>query len=171
MKRYSQTFLAFTLVSLTLIASCTKEIEGPIGPEGPQGPPGPAGSGAKTYEVEIVFEGHDIFSGAAISGLNFKSGDAILAYYPHDEISGTIYWSQMPYIKANRVFVPSFSEETGYLFVDLINATTGAFYPFMLNYDTTIKFRVIHVESSWIKQNPEYDLSSKIPIVRKDNIK
>ncbi len=158
--------IATLFVACSLIfSSCKKGDTGPAGATGPQGSPGPQ---AKTFNFNLTFNTGDTFqSYSGVTG--FDADDVVMVYAKYETLGTTDYWSQLPVVIGNVVnFVPEFSDQTGFLFINTLKAdgTTGS--PWTAT--TTIAFKAVLIKSSQIKIHPNVNWSNYTEVKKTFNL-
>jgi hypothetical protein len=135
-------FVAFGL----MFTSCKK------GDTGPKGDKGDAGPQAKTFNFNLTFNSGDTFkSYSGITG--FDTDDVVMVYVKYETLGSTDYWSPLPVIINNLVnFIPEFSDQTGHLFINTLNANGTSGSPWTST--ATFAFKAVLIKSSQRIANP-----------------
>jgi hypothetical protein len=142
-------------------SSCKKE-----GPQGEKGDQGVAGTGGKTYNYTLFINAGDTYK--EYNGItNFDSGDMVINYVLNANY-GSDYYVQTPYIYNGVNIWTEVSEDNGDLYVNFSNADGSAGSP--VQNSANVKFKAVHIKSSYIQSNPNVDLSNYKEVVEAFNI-
>ncbi len=166
MKKITTTLAMGIIATVLLFSGCKKGDTGPAGATGPQGSPGPQ---AKTFNFNLTFNTGDTFqSYAGITG--FDADDVVMVYAKYETLGTTDYWSQLPVVIGNAVnFIPEFSDQTGFLFINTLKADGTSGSPWTSA--STIAFKAVLIKSSQIKANPHVNYSDYSAVKKAFNIK
>lgn len=110
---------------------------------------------AKTYEFNMIIpqgESTNFWDGQ-VTG--FKNGDVLLMFSLFAEFGEEFYWNALPVSFGDITFVGNFEENSGQFWLDLIDGITGD--EFIAQSDVVVTCRLVHVKSSFIQENPEFN--------------
>lgn len=165
--------LLFALVLIVSFTACEKE--GPIGPQGEQGATGANGADgatgatgatgqqadAKTFNYSLTFTSSDTWqSYNGITG--FDTDDVIITYVFHELISGTRFWTQIPFTYGGITYYPQFSEASGLIFINTIKSDGSAGSPWTAT--NNFAFKSVLIKSSQRLQHPDLDYSDYLKV-------
>lgn len=124
-----------------------------------------ANSQAKVFKFTAYFQPGDTWiSYGGVTG--FEKGDIVLTFMLYEDLGGEFFWSQLPATIANISFIPEFSEESGYLFINALNSSGGS--PFSSNF--TVPCKAVLVKANGLKTNPNLDLTNYEEVAKAFNL-
>lgn len=150
----TQGLIMLLLTTVIGISSCKKQ----VGEKGDKGDTGQSGPDAKTFNFDLTFTSSDTYqSYSGITG--YDAGDVVLVFVKYEELSGTGYWVQLPFILDGEVNIfPEFSETSGNLFINTQKADGSAGSPW--GSTTNLSFKAVLIKSSGLIKHPDVDLTN-----------
>jgi hypothetical protein len=166
MKRIKTVIMLVVLTSVLSTISCTKEgKQGEIGPTGASGQSGPP---ARTFNFNLTFNSGDTFkSYGGITGYN--TDDVVLYFIFYETLASTNYWVGIPLNIPPYNFVPEFSDQSGYTFINVLKSDGTAGSP--ITSTTTFSFKAVLISSSQRLAHPNLDYTSYYEVKEAFNLK
>ncbi|MGZ4099573.1 MAG: collagen-like triple helix repeat-containing protein [Bacteroidia bacterium] len=155
MKKFA---VAFLLIGIAVTSGCKKGDKGDTGPAGPTGSQGQAGPSAKTYTFTGTFDASITVAGYTGIIADFSTGNTVIVYALNNIYSGTNYYVQTPYVASGTVNIYAEVGDDGNVFVHTDKADGTAGSPWAAT--TPIDFKAVLIKSSFLKEHPNWDLST-----------
>ncbi len=167
MKTLNQTLMTLLVITFVFSIGCTKEgKQGPQGITGAVGPKGDNGPDATTYNFNLTFNAGDTYK--SYGGItNYDTDDVVFFFIYYENLSGVSYWTSMPVMISNINFVPEFSDQSGYAFINTTLSNGSS--PWTST--TTLSFKAVLIKSSQRLAHPDIDYTNYYEVKGAFNLK